>query len=63
NQSCKTILSTALSRVKSMNEKQMIELCLNAMKNAHPEENELKKDEIECYLMRVGEKTMRISEF
>lgn len=61
NQSSKTILATNLERFKMSTENELVEICHLALKNAHPDAKvELVGDEVECYLLKVGEKAKKI---
>ncbi|OQS55385.1 PRE5 [Ecytonucleospora hepatopenaei] len=61
NQSAKTILSVHADDLEEFDEGKLIETCHKALINAHPDAKEpLVGDQVECYVVKVGEKPRQI---
>lgn len=61
NQSAKTILSANVENLHMFDEQKMVEVVHTALKNAHPDATqELTGDQVECYVVKVGEEPKRI---
>lgn len=59
-QSCKTVLENFYENHQNVGDEELLNLAISAMKNAHGEEGGLKRDDVDGYVLRIGENVRRI---
>lgn len=59
-QSCRTILEKYFEDNEDVSNENMLDLAISAMKNAHGESDEMKKENLEGYVLKLGENVRTI---